>query len=116
MEQALRQAMKRFALAVRRRFWCVTQVSAQDALPKLIALRCGGSGKLTYCGGRNCGGEGRVQKVETLDVRIPPGARTGSRVRVAGRGNAGTQGGPLAGDLFIVMKVDAASLFRSAWR
>jgi molecular chaperone DnaJ len=53
---------------------------------------------------RNCGGEGRVQRVESLDVRIPPGAQTGSRVRVAGRGNAGVQGGP-PGDLYIITKV-----------
>jgi molecular chaperone DnaJ len=71
--------------------------------------RCGGSGKLhTVC--RTCGGDGRVQKVETLDVRIPPGARTGSRVRVAGRGNAGTHGGP-PGDLYIITNVEPHPFF-----
>ena len=59
---------------------------------------------------RNCGGEGRVQRAETLDVRIPPGAQTGSRVRVAGRGNAGVQGGP-PGDLYIITKVEPHPFF-----
>jgi molecular chaperone DnaJ len=80
----------------------VTQVSGKMRF-QVTCSRCGGSGHLnSIC--RNCGGEGRVQRVETLDVRIPPGAQTGSRVRVAGRGNAGVQGGP-PGDLYIITKV-----------
>ena len=80
----------------------VTQVSGKMRF-QVTCSRCGGSGHMnTIC--RNCGGEGRVQRVETLDVRIPPGAQTGSRVRVAGRGNAGVQGGP-PGDLYIITKV-----------
>jgi len=76
---------------------------------QVACSRCGGTGKLrTLC--RACGGEGRVQKVEMLDVRIPPGAQTGSRVRVAGRGNAGVQGGP-PGDLYIVMNVQPHPFF-----
>jgi molecular chaperone DnaJ len=71
--------------------------------------RCGGTGRLqTIC--KTCGGEGRVPRVENLDVRIPPGAHTGSRVRVAGRGNAGVHGGP-AGDLYIITKVQPHSFF-----
>lgn len=86
----------------------VTQVSGKMRF-QVTCSRCGGSGKLrTMC--RNCGGEGRVQKVETLDVRIPPGAHTGSRVRVAGRGNAGLHGGP-PGDLYIVMQVQPHPFF-----
>jgi molecular chaperone DnaJ len=80
----------------------VTQVSGKMRF-QVTCSRCGGSGRLhTIC--QNCGGEGRVQRMETLDVRIPPGAQTGSRVRVAGRGNAGVQGGP-PGDLYIITKV-----------
>jgi molecular chaperone DnaJ len=86
----------------------VTQVSGKMRF-QVTCSRCGGSGRLhTIC--RNCGGEGRVQRVETLDVRIPPGAQTGSRVRVAGRGNAGTHGGP-PGDLYIIMKVEPHPFF-----
>jgi molecular chaperone DnaJ len=86
----------------------VTQVSGKMRF-QITCSRCGGSGRLhTVC--RNCGGEGRVQRVDTLDVRIPPGAQTGSRVRVAGRGNAGTGGGP-PGDLYIITNVQPHPFF-----
>ena len=86
----------------------VTQTSGKMRF-QITCSRCGGTGKLrTVC--RNCGGEGRVPRMETLDVRIPPGAQTGSRVRVAGRGNAGLHGGP-PGDLYIVMRVEPHPFF-----
>jgi molecular chaperone DnaJ len=86
----------------------VTQVSGKMRF-QITCSRCGGSGKLrTLC--RNCGGEGRVPRVDILDVRIPPGAQTGSRVRVAGRGNAGMHGGP-PGDMYIIMKVEPHPFF-----
>jgi molecular chaperone DnaJ len=86
----------------------VTQVSGKMRF-QIACSRCGGTGRLhTMC--KNCGGEGRLPRVETLDVRIPPGAQTGSRVRVAGRGNAGLHGGP-PGDLYIVMKVEPHPFF-----
>lgn len=86
----------------------VTQVSGKMRF-QVACSQCGGSGRLhTIC--KNCHGEGRVPRVETLDVRIPPGAQTGSRVRVAGRGNAGTQGGA-PGDLYIIMKVEPHPYF-----
>jgi len=65
--------------------------------------RCGGTGKLrTAC--KNCGGEGRVRRTETIDVRIPAGVASGGRVRVPGKGNAGTMGAP-AGDLYLIVEV-----------
>jgi molecular chaperone DnaJ len=86
----------------------VTQVSGKMRF-QITCSRCGGSGKLhTMC--RNCGGEGRIPRVETLDVRIPPGAQTGSRVRVAGRGNSGLHGGA-PGDLYIIMRVQPHPFF-----
>lgn len=70
----------------------------------LTCPRCGGSGKLrNVC--PTCGGDGRVTRTETVEVRIPPGARNGSRLRVPGKGNAGTQGAP-PGDLYITTKVE----------
>src|SRR6202142_2181899 len=81
----------------------VTQTSGKMRF-QITCSRCGGTGKLrTVC--RNCGGEGRVARMETLDVRIPPGAQTGSRVRVPGRGNSGLHGGP-QGDLYIILGVE----------
>ncbi|HUO34419.1 MAG TPA: J domain-containing protein, partial [Candidatus Acidoferrum sp.] len=86
----------------------VTQVSGKMRF-QVTCSRCGGTGRLrALC--RNCGGEGRVARVDTLDVRIPPGAQTGSRVRVAGRGNAGLHGGA-PGDLYIITKVEPHPFF-----
>ena len=75
----------------------------------ITCARCGGSGRLRMiC--RVCGGEGRVRRADSLDVRIPAGVQTGSRVRVPGRGNAGMQGAP-AGDLYIVTRVEPHPYF-----
>ncbi len=71
--------------------------------------RCGGGGRLrNAC--PTCGGDGRVARTEAVEVRIPPGARNGSRLRVPGKGNAGTMGSP-AGDLYITTRVEDHPLF-----
>jgi molecular chaperone DnaJ len=71
--------------------------------------RCGGTGKLrTSC--KTCGGEGRVRRTETIDVRIPVGVANGGRVRVPGKGNAGTMGAP-AGDLYLRVMVRPHEFF-----
>jgi molecular chaperone DnaJ len=70
---------------------------------------CGGTGKAgSLC--RACGGEGRVTEAETIDVRIPAGVGTGSRVRVPGHGNAGKLGGQ-TGDLYIITEVEPHPYF-----
>ncbi len=75
----------------------------------LTCPRCSGSGKLrNAC--PTCGGDGRVPHTETVEVRIPPGARNGSRLRVPGKGNAGAMGGP-TGDLYITTKVEEHPFF-----
>jgi molecular chaperone DnaJ len=71
--------------------------------------RCGGTGKLrTAC--KTCGGEGRVRRTETIDVRIPIGVANGGRVRVPGKGNAGTMSAP-AGDLYLRVVVKPHDFF-----
>jgi molecular chaperone DnaJ len=71
--------------------------------------RCGGTGKLrTLC--KTCGGEGRVRRSETIDVRIPAGVSNGARVRVPGKGNAGTMGAP-PGDLYLRVVVRPHEFF-----
>jgi molecular chaperone DnaJ len=65
--------------------------------------RCGGTGKVRKAC-PTCGGEGRLRKSETIDVRIPAGVANGSRVRIPGKGNAGTMGAP-AGDLYLHVEV-----------
>jgi molecular chaperone DnaJ len=75
----------------------------------LTCPRCQGSGKLrNSC--PTCGGDGRVSRTEGVDVRIPPGARSGSRLRVQGKGNAGTMGAP-PGDLYITTNVEEHPFF-----
>ena len=70
----------------------------------LTCPRCDGSGKLrNAC--PTCGGDGRVTHTESVEIRIPPGARDGSRLRVPGKGNAGTMGAA-PGDLYITTKVE----------
>ncbi len=72
--------------------------------------RCGGTGKnRTVC--PVCHGEGRVQRTESLEVRIKAGTRDGQRIRLPGRGNAGTMGGP-AGDLYIIVRVGEHPIFK----
>ena len=76
----------------------------------LTCPRCEGTGRLrNRCA--SCAGDGRVTATETVEVRIPPGAQQGSRLRVAGQGNAGTMGAA-AGDLYITVRVEPHPFFR----
>ncbi len=86
----------------------VTQTSGKMRF-NLTCTRCGGTGKIRpIC--RVCGGDGRVRRADTIEIRIPAGVNTGSRVRVAGRGNAGTAGEP-PGDLYIITEVQPHPFF-----
>lgn len=71
---------------------------------------CGGSGQVTSRPCRTCRGEGRVRERRTLQLKIPPGVETGSRLRLAGKGEAGHNGGP-PGDLYVVLHVRPHELF-----
>jgi molecular chaperone DnaJ len=72
--------------------------------------RCGGSGKnRTLC--NVCHGEGRIERTESLEVRIKAGTRDGQRIRLPGRGNAGTMGAP-AGDLYIIVRAGEHPIFK----
>jgi DnaJ-class molecular chaperone len=57
-----------------------------------------------------CGGSGYVSKPRRIEVKVPPGVTTGSRVRIAGEGHPGTFGGP-KGDLFLLVTVKAHPRF-----
>lgn len=72
---------------------------------------CGGQGQVIAnpCG--TCGGAGRVQRDKTLSVNIPRGVEDGTRIRLAGEGEAGLRGGP-PGDLYIFLSVAGHHLFR----
>jgi molecular chaperone DnaJ len=87
----------------------VTQVAGAMRF-SLTCPRCNGTGRLrNQC--PTCHGDGRLTQTETVEVRIPPGAQQGSRLRVAGKGNAGTHGAP-AGDLYITVRVEPHPFFR----
>jgi molecular chaperone DnaJ len=76
----------------------------------LTCPRCNGKGRLkNVC--PTCHGDARLAHSEMVEVRIPPGAQSGSRLRVAGKGNAGTMGAP-AGDLYITTHVEPHPLFK----
>jgi molecular chaperone DnaJ len=76
----------------------------------VTCAECGGSGKaITPC--IDCSGEGRVSGLEALDVVLPPGMSSGSRVRIPGKGDAGRFGAP-GGDLYVVVNVAAHPFFR----
>ena len=76
----------------------------------LRCQRCGGTGRLKN-GCPNCRGEGLVSRPDTVEVRIPQGVASGSRLRVANKGNAGVAGGP-AGDLYITIRVEEHPFFK----
>jgi molecular chaperone DnaJ len=65
---------------------------------------CQGTGKIIRTPCKSCKGHGRIEKEKTLEIKIPAGVETGSRLRVSGEGESGANGGP-AGDLFVVIHV-----------
>jgi molecular chaperone DnaJ len=100
--------------------------------PKACPM-CGGQGKVRHaqgfftlertcpnCQGRgqvidnpcaSCSGSGRVTRERTLSVNIPAGVEDGTRIRLAGEGEAGVRGGP-AGDLYIFLSLAAHPFFQ----
>jgi molecular chaperone DnaJ len=69
-----------------------------------VCSRCRGTGRLPGTACPTCGGRGARPKAEKIRVRIPAGVDTGSKVRLASKGEAGGDGGP-PGDLYIVISV-----------
>jgi len=65
---------------------------------------CGGRGQIIKNPCKSCKGAGRIEKEKTLEIKIPAGVETGSRLRVTNEGEAGAGGGP-SGDLFVVIHV-----------
>ena len=71
---------------------------------------CSGKGQIIKNPCRLCSGQGRVEKSKKLSVNIPPGVETGTRIRLAGEGEAGIRGGQ-SGDLYIFIEVGKHSIF-----
>ncbi len=72
--------------------------------------RCGGAGTIVETPCRTCSGTGRTLTPRRIQVRIPAGVRDGATVRVAGRGQAGRDGGP-AGDVLVRVRVAEHPVF-----
>jgi molecular chaperone DnaJ len=72
---------------------------------------CGGLGQIIKNPCNSCAGAGRVQKDRSLSVNIPQGVETGTRIRLAGEGEAGVRGGP-TGDLYIFIEVADHPIFQ----
>lgn len=65
---------------------------------------CRGAGRVVKTPCTECRGAGRIEREKQMEVKIPAGVETGSRLRVQGEGEAGTQGGP-SGDLYVVIRL-----------
>jgi molecular chaperone DnaJ len=94
----------------------VTLEEAYSGTKRMISLQdedpcptCQGTGQIqnVLCG--TCRGAGVVPRIRRLEVTIPPGVNNGSKVRIAGKGHPGYQGGP-NGDLFLKISVMSHSL------
>ncbi len=72
---------------------------------------CGGAGQVIKNPCKTCGGSGRVRKEKSLQVTIPPGIEDGTRIRLAGEGEAGVRGGP-PGDLYVFLSIKAHRFFQ----
>ncbi len=72
---------------------------------------CGGSGQVIKDKCKDCHGSGRVRHTKKLQVTIPAGVDDGTRLRLAGEGEAGTHGGP-AGDLFVFISMTTHPIFK----
>lgn len=71
---------------------------------------CRGEGSILENPCRRCGGDGRVRVDRELEVKIPPGVETGSRLKLRGEGEAGVRGGS-RGDLYVVIEVTPHPIF-----
>jgi molecular chaperone DnaJ len=137
MEITLEQAAKGFATDIRVPSWdacetCHGSGAKPGTQPKTCGT-CGGSGAVRItqgffsiqqtcptCHGTGkvivepcvvCHGEGRIKKNKVLEVNIPPGIDEGQRIRLAGKGEPGMNGGP-PGDLYVEIRIKPHEVFR----
>jgi molecular chaperone DnaJ len=73
--------------------------------------RCGGRGEVIEHPCETCGGSGLTMQRKRYRVKVPPGVRDGTRIRVAGKGEDGPRGGP-PGDLYVVTRVTPSPVFK----
>jgi molecular chaperone DnaJ len=73
--------------------------------------RCEGAGRVIEKPCHSCHGTGRREHASKINIRVPPGVDTGSRLRSSGNGEAGVRGGP-SGDLYVVLHVKPHDIFQ----
>jgi molecular chaperone DnaJ len=73
--------------------------------------QCGGSGEIIETPCPTCGGSGLTQQSKRYKVNVPAGVKDGTRIRLAGKGEAGPRGGP-NGDLYVTTRVATSPVFR----
>ncbi|MFC2048133.1 DnaJ C-terminal domain-containing protein [Chloroflexota bacterium] len=95
----------------------VTLEEAYHGTKRILSLEteepcptCGGSGQIQNALCSTCRGSGAVARPKRIEVKIPPGVKTGSRVRIAGKGGQGYAGGS-SGDLYLVTSLKPHQLF-----
>jgi len=71
---------------------------------------CAGTGRVIEKPCKTCGGSGRTRRDKNLNVNVPPGVEDGTRIRLAGEGEAGLRGSP-PGDLYIFLSIEPHRLF-----
>ena len=71
---------------------------------------CQGAGQVIKERCAECRGQGRLEREKTIDLRVPAGVDSGTRLRIPGEGEPGANGGP-AGDLYVVLEVKEHSFF-----
>ena len=82
---------------------------------------CNGQGQIIKNPCKGCSGAGRIENKKELEVKMPAGVETGSRLRISGEGESGVNGGP-SGDLYVIIHVEehenferqASNLYTSA--
>ena len=86
----------------------VTQMGGRMKF-NIACPRCHGTGRVAHACA-TCRGEGTLQRSEPIEFRIKAGTRDGQRIRLQGKGNAGTNGGQ-AGDLYVIVRTGTHSVF-----
>ncbi len=89
----------------------VRQTPLGQFVTQTTCTQCGGEGTVTAHPCTTCHGRGRHEVERKLTVKVPAGVDDGSRIRIAGNGEAGIRGGP-AGDLYVYLSIAQHALFK----
>jgi molecular chaperone DnaJ len=73
--------------------------------------KCGGAGRIITDPCKSCKGQSKVRKIKSIQVKMPAGVDTGSKLRISNEGEKGLYGGP-PGDLYIVLNIEEHPFFK----